>query len=102
MLRLASRHGLSVHAAAAVIARRAMRLAERLPAELVVMTRDGVHVALPRPERIGRGHVWAQWRKVAIGRRAVLTGRTGPGVRPVRPVVNAGGASPSSARRGGA
>lgn len=65
----------------------------------------GTLLARPRgqgPEWIGRGHAWAQWRKVAIGRRPVLTGRTGPGVRPVRPVVSAGGANPSSARRGGA
>ena len=56
--------GISVHrAAAAMIARRGMGLSEGLFASAEVPLGDGRHVALPRPARIGRKHVWASWGK---------------------------------------
>ena len=54
--------GISVHrAAAAMIARRGMDLSEGLSVSAEVPLGDGRHVALPRPVRIGRKHVWASW-----------------------------------------
>jgi IS605 OrfB family transposase len=56
--------GISVHrAAAAMIARRGMGLSEGLFASAELPLGDGRHVALPRPVRIGRKHVWASWGK---------------------------------------
>jgi len=54
--------GISVHrAAAAMIARRGMDLSEGLSVSAEVPLGDGRHVALPRPVRIWRKHVWASW-----------------------------------------
>jgi IS605 OrfB family transposase len=56
--------GISVHrAAAAMIARRGMGLSEGMFASAELPLGDGRHVALPRPVRIGRRHVWASWGK---------------------------------------
>ena len=54
--------GISIHhAAAAMIARRGMGLSEGLFASAELPLGDGRHVALPRPVRIGRKHVWVSW-----------------------------------------
>jgi IS605 OrfB family transposase len=54
--------GISVHrAAAAMIARRGMGLSEGLSASAELPLGNGCHVALARPARIGRRHVWASW-----------------------------------------
>jgi IS605 OrfB family transposase len=54
--------GISVHrAAAAMVARRGMGLSEGLSASPELPLGNGRHVALPRPVRIGRRHVWVSW-----------------------------------------
>ena len=56
--------GISVHrAAAAMIARRGMGLSEGLFTSAELPLGDGRHVALHRPVRIGRKHVWVSWGK---------------------------------------
>jgi IS605 OrfB family transposase len=80
--------GISVHrAAAAMIARRGMGLSEGLSASAELPLGNGCHVALSRPARIGRRHVWASWgrhfgrykaaRKNALDTAARNEGRSG-------------------------
>ncbi len=81
----APRYGLSVHAAAALaVARRAMRMSERAPAQahgddgkpvVAVRLDSGDHVALPAPARRPRRHVWSSWRTLSSGLKAVHVAR---------------------------
>lgn len=76
--KFASRYGLSVHAAAAlVIARRAMKLSERLPLSfkervVTLPLNDAHHVTLELPARkntgeqgVGARHVWSDWNEMS-------------------------------------
>ncbi|TLX16560.1 IS200/IS605 family element transposase accessory protein TnpB [Rhizobium sp. MHM7A] len=75
--KFASRYGLSIHAAAAlVIARRAVNLSERLPLSfkervVTLPLNDAHHVTLELPARknpgkqgVGTRHVWSDWNEV--------------------------------------
>lgn len=75
--KFASRYGLSIHAAAAlVIARRAVNLSERLPLSfkervVTLPLNDAHHVTLELPVRkdpgeqgVGSRHVWSDWNEV--------------------------------------
>ena len=100
--KFASRHGLSVHAAAALaIARRAMRLGEKLPRSfeetrsVVVPLDDAHHVTLALPARKkaarlqadGARHVWSDWNEVSKAFRVARNAR-GPSRRRLpRPIM---------------
>ncbi|MGY2049104.1 IS200/IS605 family accessory protein TnpB-related protein [Methylobacterium sp. JK268] len=85
----APRYGLSVHAAAALcVARRAMRLSERLPkpeespegarpgpACVPVRLDGGDLVTLAYPVRKARRHVWSSWRRLHSAKQAVHVAR---------------------------
>ena len=90
----ARRLGLSVHhAAALVIARRAMRHAEGVPETLELAFEDGDRVALPRPDGIGRRHVWSSWSRVHRSVKAALAAHARSRQRPpsARPTASAVG-----------
>ena len=90
----ARRLGLSVHhAAALVIARRAMRHAEGVPETLELTFEDGDCVALPRPDRIGRRHVWSAWSRVHRSVRTALAAHARSRKRPpsAKPTASAVG-----------
>ena len=88
-LKFARRHGLSVHAAAALcIARRAMWQSERLPpaveGDFTITFDNSGHVALsplakmegdPTTDRRKRRHVWSKWRTVAGRLKVALAAR---------------------------
>jgi IS605 OrfB family transposase len=86
--KFASRYGLSVHAAAAlVIARRAMKLSEKLPLSfkervITLPLNDAHHVTLELPLRkdpgeqgVGTRHVWSDWNEVGNSLRRALAAR---------------------------
>ena len=73
--------GVSVHmGAAAAVARRGLRLSERVPKrQVVVPARNGGHVTFVVPARNRSKHVWSQWGKVRASLKAahVAHGRSG-------------------------
>jgi IS605 OrfB family transposase len=84
----ASRYGLSVHASAAlVIARRAMKLSEKLPLSfkervITLPLNDAHHVTLELPVRkntgeqdVGTRHVWSDWNEVNRSYKGALAAR---------------------------
>lgn len=88
--KFASRYGLSVHAAAAIaIARRAMKLSEKLPLSfkenvVTLPLNDAHHVTLELPERkdtdgsqanVGPRHVWSDWMRVHKALRQAVAPR---------------------------
>jgi IS605 OrfB family transposase len=86
--KFATRYGLSVHASAAlVIARRAMKLSERLPLSfkervITLPLNDAHHVTLELPVRkdpgeqdVGSRHVWSDWNEVNRSYRGALAAR---------------------------
>jgi IS605 OrfB family transposase len=70
--------GLSVHhAAALVIARRGMRLSERLPRSVVRLPdNNGGHVTLGPLAKMGNRHVWSSWAGAAKTVNAALAARS--------------------------
>jgi len=69
-VKYASRYGLTVHhAAALVIARRLCRFSERAPSgcrnEVRMKNNKGCHVTFPLPVRNRGKHVWSFWRRVS-------------------------------------
>jgi hypothetical protein len=100
--KFAARYGLTVHAAAAfAIARRAMKLSERLPLSfkervVTLPLNDAHHVTLELPERKDDGqqqtdrprHVWSDWKRVNLAfRGAVAPRRPSKRKRPPRSVM---------------
>ncbi|TLX16139.1 IS200/IS605 family element transposase accessory protein TnpB [Rhizobium sp. MHM7A] len=86
--KFASRYGLSIHAAAAlVIARRAMKLSEKLPLSfkervVTLPLNDAHHATLELPVRkkpgeqgVGTRHVWSDWNEVNKTLRRALAAR---------------------------
>jgi IS605 OrfB family transposase len=86
--KFASRYGLSIHAAAAlVIARRALRQSETLPLSfkervVTLPLNDAHHVTLELPARkntgeqgVGTRHVWSDWNEVSLTLKRALAAR---------------------------
>jgi IS605 OrfB family transposase len=86
--KFASRYGLSIHAAAAlVIARRALKLSEKLPLSfkervVTLPLNDAHHVTLELPVRkdpgeqgVGTRHVWSDWNEVGKSLKRALAAR---------------------------
>ena len=74
--KFAAIYGLSIHESAAMtVARRFLRVSERLPRNLdKVPDGKGGHVTLSLPARNRDEHVWASWRKVKRKLTVALTG----------------------------
>jgi len=76
-VKYASRYGLTVHhAAALVIARRLCRFSERAPSccrnEVLIPNNKGCHVTFPLPVRNRGKHVWSFWRRVSRKIKSVV------------------------------
>jgi IS605 OrfB family transposase len=76
-VKYASRYGLTVHhAAALVIARRLCRFSERAPSgcrnEVIIPNNKGGHVTFPLPVRNRGKHVWSFWRRVSRKLKSVV------------------------------
>ncbi len=76
-VKYASRYGLTVHhAAALVIARRLCRFSERAPSgcrnEVIMKNNKGGHVTFPLPVRNRGKHVWSFWRRVSRKLKSVV------------------------------
>lgn len=118
-VKFAPRYGLSVHAAAALcVARRAMKLSERLPepvespvgarpgpACVPVRLDGGDLVTLAHPVRKARRHVWSSWRRLHSAKQAVHVARA-RARREARSTGASGGEAqagppPAKERRGG-
>jgi IS605 OrfB family transposase len=76
-VKYASRYGLTVHhAAALIIARRLCRFSERIPLiakdEVLIPNNKGGHVTFPLPVRNRGKHVWSFWRRVSRKLKSVV------------------------------
>ncbi len=76
-VKFASRYGLTVHhAAALVIARRLCRFSERAPSncqdEILIPNNKGGHVTFSLPARNRKKHVWSFWRRVSRKLKSVV------------------------------
>jgi hypothetical protein len=76
-VKFASRYGLTVHhAAALVIARRICRFSERAPPscqnEVLIPNNKGEHVTFSLPARNRGKHVWSFWRRVSRKLKSVV------------------------------
>ena len=76
-VKFASRYGLTVHhAAALVIARRLCRFSERAPSscqdDVIIPNNKGGHVTFSLPARNRKKHVWSFWRRVSRKLKSVV------------------------------
>lgn len=73
-VKFADRYGITVHESAALcIARRLLKVSERLPRSLdKIPDGKGAHVACPLPVRNRRQHVWYHWRQINKNLSVVL------------------------------